>query len=1005
MSEAKPVSRWRRWLVGTFCGVGLVPIIIVLLLLTGWPQRLIVQRVLERASERAIQVKGLSTLGGHVKASDIQVAQKDAPLETPPMLRVTDLDVDYALWPHDSRYLPSVGVKSLEFHLRTDEGGISTARERGRSGPRKPQKSSHWDPLPILPKAVRIDDMRFSIESRSGGFALNGLGAQSTIEATNKFQVALNGQAVETSYWLGNRETGRILPRGLVSISTSMDGAVLDVRDLTIQLPGLLDVAARGNVKMGGILEWDIGLGRFVAEQIDLMQAGTSFPVSFKRLDASGTHLIGRLNRGDLSLRMPGAVVHLAADSLALGRQGAEIYEGNLLIDGSDTGESGLQFGAQTTLNRGQKLQTSLSGNFTDLAFRAGLENWSRDDLLAVVPKTFRPKIEAIRPLQGLSAASLDAHIMMLRGDASVTVKPLILLPDGSRPSVEIAAEAKNITRNSLFVPRRGGGDSIETTASVRVAEESLSFAGRMGAKAGVDGTFTLDRFNAARWTQAFAGITLPPALSGVLNGTVGLKASSDLKFIETKLDVAMAPAEQTAEATQDALTFKIAGVATGGNDPFWHVSAPQIDLAAGEAATVSIKNVEAEMASITGKMDLSGNIDLSLLASYLPGSDLRGLVTFQTPIQHEKGVTKATMDAKIEGLGYGAFAAPYATPVEVKGRFSYDNLNRKGKGSDCLVSLGEGTRLSLASCTLATAPLAFDTPFTFETDAKPLVDMGWLTSVEGKATVSGALRYGTSGLLGNATLDVAAVALAPIVVPAVVSGLTAKGGVQRDEGTPWKGSGDLAADKALVLGASCTGLKGPWMLENNVLKAKVEGGLCQGSVILDAALGTPGGSLIEMTAQLKDSDLEMFCHDMGYPAAPLTGLADGTLVLKAGMDGIAELRFNLISTRNFTVSRALLEQISASQYAGSSVMKMVIDKMGKEPQVPFDSGRLEAHLEGGRVVGSATLATEQRTFTIDLRVDMGAIMEGITWIQENSLKDIQGVSTGEGNVPAPSKS
>lgn len=1004
MSEAKPVSRWRRWLVGTFCGVGLVPIIIVLLLLTGWPQRLIVQRVLERASERSIQVNGLSTLGGHVRASDIQVSQKDAPLDAPPMLRVTDLDVDYALWPHDSRYLPSVTIKSLEFHLRTDEGGMPTTRERGRSGPRRSQEGSQWDPLPILPKSARIDDMRFSIESLLGGFALNGLGAQSTIEATNKFQVALNGQAVETSYWLGNRETGKILPRGTVSIATSMDGAVLDFRDLTIQLPGLFDVAARGNVKKAGIVEWDIGLDRFVAEQIDLMQAGLSFPVSFKRLDASGTHLTGRFNRGDLSLRMPGAVVHLAADSLALGRQGAEIYEGNLLIDGSDTGESGLQFSAQTTLNRGQKLQTSLSGNLTDLVFRAGLENWSRDDLLAVVPKAFRPKIEAIRVLEGLSAVSVDVHAVMLRGDASVTVKPAIVLPDGSRLPVEIAANARNITRDSLFVPRRGGGDSMEATAGVRVAEESLSFAGRVGAKAGVDGTFTLDRFSVARWTQAFAGITLPPALSGVLNGTVGLKAPSDLKSFETKLDVAMAPAGQTAEATQDGLTVKITGAVNGGNDPFWHVSAPQIDLAAGEAATVSVKNMEAEIASLTGKMDLAGNVDLSFLASYLSGSDLRGLVSFQTPIQHEEGVTKAVVDAKIEGLGYGAFAAPYATPVEVKGRFSYDNLNRKGKGSECVVSLGEGTNLSLASCTVATAPLAFDTPFTLETDAKPLVDMGWLTSVEGKATVSGALRYGTSGLLGNATLDVAAASLAPIVVPAVVSGLTAKGAVQREEGASWTGSGDLAAEKALILGASCAGLTGPWTVENNVLKAKVEGGLCQGGVILDAALGTPGGALIEMTAQLKDTNLEAFCHEMGYPAAPLTGLADGTLVLKAGMDGIAELQFNLTSTRNFTVSRALLEQIFASQYAGSSVMKMVIDKMGKEPQVPFDSGKLEAHLEGGRVVGSATLATEQRTFTIDLRVDMGAIMEGITWIQQNSLKDIEGVSTNDENAPAAPK-
>jgi len=1002
MSEAKPVGRWRRWLVGTFCGVGLVPIIIVLLLLTGWPQRLIVQRVLERTSERAIQIEGLSTLGGRVKASSIQVSQKDGPPEAPPMLRVTDLDVDYALWPQDSRYLPSVAIKSIEFHLRTDEGGMSTTRERERSGPRRSQKGSQWDPLPILPKSARIDDMRFSIESASGGFGLNGLSAQSTIEATNMFQVALNGQAVETSYWLGSRETGKILPRGVVSIATSMNGPVFEVRDLTIQLPGLFDIAARGNFKKGGTVEWDIGLDRFVAEQIDLMQAGLSFPISLKRLEASGTHLTGRFNRGDLSLRMPGAVVHLAADSLVLGPRGAEIYEGNLLIDGSDSGESGLQFSAQTTLNRGQKLQTSLSGNVTDLAFRAGLENWSKDDLLAVVPRTFRPKLEAIRALDGLSAASVEAHVMMLRGDASVTLKPAIVLPDGSRAPIEIAASAKNITRDSLFVPRRGSGDSMEATAGIRIAEESFSFAGRVGARAGLDGAFTLDRFNLARWTQALGGIAVPSALSGVLSGTVGLKASSNLKSIETKLDVAMAPLGQTAEATQDAKTFKITGVVNGGNDPFWHVSAPQIDLAAGDAATISIKNMEAEMESLSGKMDVSGSVDLSLLASYLPGSDLRGLVSFQTPIKHERGITRTVMDAKIEGLGYGAFAAPYGTPIEFKGNISYDNLNRKGKGSDCLVSLGEGTKLAATSFTMAIAPLAFDMPFTLETDAKPLVDMGWLTSVEGKAAVSGALRYGASGLLGNATLDVAATSLTPIVVPAVVSGLTAKGAVQREEGAPWTGSGDLAAEKALILGASCAGLKGPWTIENNVLKAKVEGGLCQGGVILDAALGTPGGSLIEMTAQLKDTDLETFCHEMGYPAAPLTGLADGTLVLKAGMDGIAELQFNLASTRNFTVSRALLEQIFASQYAGSSVMKMVIDKIGKEPQVPFDSGKLEAHLEGGRVVGSATLATEQRTFTIDLRVDMGAIMEGITWIQENSLKDIQGVSTGEGSPAAP---
>ena len=522
MSEVKPARRWTKWVVKGLLGV-LVAIVVLLviaavLLATGWPQRTAIEKVLGNALNANITVGSVSTFG-KISISDLKAFDKTtASGSAEPMLDVDGLKLDYTLWPKDKRYFPALTVDKLG--VRLDRAAPARQKAFSKPGAKKKEK---MDTMPFIPRAADIASFQFNGDWPAGGFGVNGLHVKSTIDSKNDYTVALAGDGLTGSWWMVDHSMMHELKGGSVDLQVKKGNGETTVEPLKIAVPGLLDVMGRGQFKESGKKEIDVRFDKFVAQDVDLSNAppgSVRVPFAFKKLDLSGTHLNLIADPKGLKASFAETKLNINVSGLQLGPKDHEWYGGDLAIRGQSGATDKVLLNLDATLNVNQKLHASLEGQILELAAHLDLENWTRDDLLAALPKDMRGALQNVAGFQGVSSAVVDVQFKALTITATATVKPKLAAAEAVGAPVEFSGTASGSALSLIATPQ------FEVGLRAQVGDGSVNVKTRVGIPGPKRASIAVEQVDPGLWMAALVGPGMLDALRVKVGGSFEYESS-----------------------------------------------------------------------------------------------------------------------------------------------------------------------------------------------------------------------------------------------------------------------------------------------------------------------------------------------------------------------------------------------------------------------------------------------------------------------------------------------
>lgn len=988
MSEVKPARRVMWWLRLLGMVIGGVAAAVVVLYLTGLPQKHVLQTALGKALNADVQVGHVGLLG-KVTIDSIKAFTPGATEK--PMLEVTNFEADYSVMPKDKRYVDSVRADAISIS-QVEAPAPQAAPAQPAPAPPEAAKPEAAKPAgdetvadmidkrasekarkafmqQFLPKAFEVGRLHLSQSTPTFGIDVDNIAINGAYASKKDHAFNIKSENITGSWWSGTPAQAVTWPAGSLDIQYAKVGGKTNAPVLKVNLPGMAELD--GRIVTGDDVDIELTTARLL--NIDLSAANVAdLPTPFRlaKLDFSGTRVKGKLDTGDAikdKITLPEMALHVVGEGLSIGGAGAELYEGDLAIEGTSTAGDRIAMAFDATLNRQQKLRLTLDGTPMHAKIEASLAGWSRDDLYAVVPKAQRSALSFLGSLQNLGEARLAVQTDQMKIMVSGLVKPVLSL-GGAQETAELTLES---TSSAIAVLSRTLEDcKIRFVAAGGVA----SFAGKLALKTGRHaGTITLENIDPLRWAEIVTGTPLAP-LGATIGGTVEFE--SNPKALKSKVNLTLA-ATGPALGLRPGEPVTLAGEIAGVPSPTMQLKGAGLDLRAGEKDFIGLRDWQVGMDAYNGNATLAGEFDLD---RFMPG--IQGRMTVQGPIKHEAGVTTLALESKIDGLVSPWYSA--AGPIGVKAALSYDNLKGTGGADTIEIALAEGTVCRGTKWTWGGDTL--ELPFEFETDLRPFAAAtGEMT---GAAKLTGVARRATDGwsvqsdLTGN-------------VVKAVVGGMVTldnaavKGAVTMPAAGTATGSGEFTLARALLAGAALTDVKGPFALDAGILKAPgATAAFCNGTVTADVEAGlAEEGRPVRVKAQIAGMDLAAFTSTLPVPSARLTGLANGTLTTAVTAAGVQTLELTLESTQEFSMSVGLLAQLMEAQFVQQfkgkdKVQKAMADILGKEEMRAFDSAKLTLKFEGARVTGTALLKSENLDLTLDLGMDSAAVLEFLRMAQ-----------------------
>jgi hypothetical protein len=364
--------------------------------------------------------------------------------------------------------------------------------------------------------------------------------------------------------------------------------------------------------------------------------------------------------------------------------------------------------------------------------------------------------------------------------------------------------------------------------------------------------------------------------------------------------------------------------------------------------------------------------------------------------VGYAKGVVRAPFEAVGEEMGWGKYSSAPGVPMDAKGTVRYEVKAAKGLVDGLKVAWTDGTTLSVEPVRFTSALKIADTGYALETDLSPLVYLGMLPEVEGKASAKGVFRY-TDAFSAEADVNLEAPALTFPGKLAVAGGAALKGTFKYAGGL--SGEGELGAAKLTAAGATVQGLRGPFALKDGrVVSRGFEARLWDGTVKGDADAGLfVEGMPVSASATVAGMNLETFTREYKPPKSRFTGAGGGTVSLDWSREGFKDLKVDVASTEGFSVNRDFVYQLLMSGYikdvkGGKRVDKVVERVLGEEDMRAFDRGELTLGMESADIKGKARLKSESLDLTVDINLDPDALASLLKLRQEENLEKIDTV-------------
>ena len=988
MSEGKARLRWTKWLFRMVLVLVAVAALAAALLMTGWPQRTLLVKLVGDALKANVEITGLSLLGD-VKFDELKAFDKTAAASSKPMLDVSGATIGYTLLPpgEKKRYISSVSIDNLAVNIdRSKPAPPPPAPEAKPAAPEKPKpgrkKREKRGNMPFIPEAVNVANMQFDFAAPTIGMQIAGLRLGAKIEGSRDYEASIDGNKVSGSWWTASREAGSRFSDGTISVQARKSGKETAIEPLSINLPGVLEIAGYARLKEGGQTDIDFNLERFLASSMDLSSVSPDVlrvPFRFKKLDMSGTRLKVTAALKEFKASTAGTKFNVAAEDLALGPKGREFYEGNLTITGSGGTNTDLQLDLEAALNRNQKLLASLSGIARDFGLHASMPNWSREDLRAVLPKDVRGTLDALPGLQSLNAA-VDLNVKFMTYEMKGTANPVFSNPDGTAGPVEFSMDVKGSTVHVYM-----GALQCQTSLGAKVGNGSVSLSTMIGPAPRNKVKVALDRLDPGRCLRTLTQRRDLDDLSAALSGTLDFDVSKDWKDIKLAIDLTGSPFRYGPVVAPEGKPLKVTGNITADNSVYWKLAIPALDVRVGDQASVAFKDTTIDIESITVKSDVTAECNLAML-----GHGLRGNAKLHAPTKNERGYATADIDLSVDGFGFGAFVLPPGAPLSAKGVMVYDNINGRTKSGNLDLKHGEGTSLALSNISCSRSPFRIETAFALKSDLQVLVGTGWLDAAKGTASVSGVFKHEEGQSSATFDLDVACESMALTQGLGALDGVSVKGPFAWAVDKGISGSGDLKVAKLAIGSIVLSEVASPLQAEGDAIKATgLAGKAFDGTFAGDAEVGVlRPGRPVRLNAQLKAVNLDSMSRDLAVPSLKVTGPADGTLTFAMDQEGIKEFQFNLQSTASVTISTAFLEQLLALPYLqeikGKDLLERIVKEgQGKDGQTQLDSASLALVYGGDRYTLTVTLVIGARSVTTDVLIDATSVMTTLKLIRQ----------------------
>jgi len=958
----------RPWLWWSLFVLLVLLVLFTLLLATGYPQARLLEFAIHRATGLKAHVEGVGVYPV-VRIEFLTVYQNDAPV-----LTVEDLMVAYSLMPKDGRHIQKLVMERVA--VRMDSELVShmeslTASSEPGAGP----------PLGYVPREVMLRKVETRVVLPSVIADVEGILLKGSVDSLQRFSFELVGEALTGRAELPLSDYATSLDSGSLEISGSRDGASGRLTTCRVSLPNLAEIDASANAQLTGTTVdavADISDFRILGEgEKTVLVPGAGIPVTVGSLNVSDAHIEGTY--AFLTGRFLPSEIRLAGNATGV-RVGAEDTAWYMDTVEVNTRGTFPDYEGDFTLN--DTLPLELRASFQEETIIAALDipSWPREGLLALLPTTYIPYLDALPDLQNVSLG-VNADVRYPDYEASLTLTPGF---DGPSPfTAPLRAETKgNLNQPEAIVadvilPLEQG--SLSAVMSIESADRSRVEA-------------MLDAVDVTKLAAITAWASLPEALARPLSGTVSATWDGQEFAIETDLEGPEAswgtdllqplPASLDATLRWNPATGTIRG--------------DRLMLKAGDDLTVQGKGWRLQLdplefdGTVTGKAGLPG---VSPMASELGmGAEVR----FEIPVTLRDNSVAFSLDAASDYFQFGDFSF-YEAPFHATGRATVPLGNGQGTFRDFELTYGDGSSLTVSEGTVALEPFRVDAPYALISKLHFLVDAGLLESIEGTATATGELAWHEHLVItSDYRLE------APLLVTGgstiAFGGITAGGDLRVDQSL--SGVGQVNAVECVLAGFPFKNIVTPLSLDGahigiQLVSGQLFGGIVKGSVALDLSGDIP---TVQAGIQLRNIDLEQFATAMIPPEYGLKGLAQGFVKAELTTEGLEDATVELVSSGDFALNKALLQKILLeylSDMPGTDTIKHIGGKvLGADEWRPFDSAWLDLAWVDDKMVGNATLRSVDLNLKIDLNIDEPSIRQLLELQQQARLENIENIRT-----------
>jgi hypothetical protein len=965
----------------------LIAIVIILALatgawLTGWPQ----ERSIEwqfRRNFGGIAVVEWGGLGSDLRFKRVEIyPDRRARRERKPILVAENVAVAYQLLPDDDRMLRSVRIERAFVSIDiTDPEAPNYTFLTQRLGAETKDDAGAPPGTQFMPRDLVIEDFGVSVSAAQGRATLGPLRIDADLLKPESPHIQYASRRAVIAW---ESTDGEVIDVGNVTI----DGAVALENDRAtlaqvLDAPGLAYTVLDGSgdfsaetpevhVKVG---EFTLAGGRLAAF-LDALDS----PIRFDEFDVESCE--GRVALGETLEFNVKSTATVLAPALAAAAEPlyGDIARLNLEAEQTDT------LNAQATLMfaQNQALRATMTGNEDAGAAKITSESWTRDQLVNALPAAFRSGVGSL----GFETFTADADIEWTAEEFTARARASSQGGGSETPPIGWTLDA------------RGPRDTfagIEGTLEAQIGERRLHATATAIGEDRYRAEARIETVQLAPWVQLIAGDEAAESVQGTIEGTVTAEINGKDAPIEIVPDIHLRAFAYN-ELNLDEIAM---GGAIQYDRTTRRLAIPDLHAEAIDGMTMfKLAGFSYDAERERGEGEFTAGANLGVLGAAFGAPDLFGSSSAEGRMRIDGADAVIACVVKSDYAGLGEVLLPYGAEVTGEVEIAYDLDSATGALTQCNATIGAGTALHLTDTTFALEPLRVTGQLDLDSDLQLLVAMVWLQAAEGALRHHASFEITDEGLFADWRLDAEAAGL--ILAGAVGSAEDALFEATGTYEDGLDGSGTITAGKITAAGGSATDAQGPVVFEDDTMRIKgAAGALFGGTIVADIDIGVLVEKLpIDVMGTFDGADLAILTDEVQPPNTSLTGTAAGNLAARYTTDGLETFTLNASAPDGLSVNRSLVADLLQSEKLLAGIADRVVDKtmdrlLGTAPQRPFDSGRLNLYLQGGKIQGTAELLSVKTqaynglNLTVNLDMDQSALTAALTLLEESKLGNV----------------